>query len=67
MTLLEKGDNLFGERNNNKPLIISNIDFKDHQFYIYLTDMDVFNNTQILANLQLVVHCIKFRMDNQDL
>ena len=35
MTLLEKGDNLFGEMNNNKPLMRSNIDFKDHQFYIY--------------------------------
>ena len=29
MTLLEKGDNLFGEKNNNKPLMRSNVDFKD--------------------------------------
>ena len=43
MTLPEKGDNLFGEMNNNKLLMRSNVDFKDHQFYIYPTDMDVFN------------------------
>ena len=66
-TLLEKGDNLFGEMNNNKPLMRSNIDFRDCQFYIYPTDMDVFNYILILANLPLVVHYIKFRMDNQDL
>ena len=65
--LTRKGDNLFGEMNNNKLLMRSNIDFKDHQFYIYLTDMDVFNYILILANLPLVVHCTKFRMDNQDL
>ena len=67
MTLLEKGDNLFGEKNNNKPLMRSNVDFKDPQSYIYPTDMDVFNCILILANLPLVVHCIKSRMDNQDL
>ena len=33
----------------------------------YLTDMDVFNCTLILANSPLVVHCIKSRMDNQNL
>ena len=65
--LTKKGDSFFGEKNNNKPLMRSNVDFKDHQFYIYLTDMDVFNCILILANLPLVVHCIKFRMDNQDL
>ena len=31
------------------------------------TDMDIFNYILILANLLLVVHYIKFRMDNQDL
>ena len=45
----------------------TNIDFKDHQFFIYPTDMDIFNYILILANLLLVVHYIKFRMDNQDL
>ena len=28
--------------NNNKPLMRSNVDFKDHQSYIYPTDMDTF-------------------------
>ena len=67
MTLLEKGDSFFGEKNNNKPLMRSNVDFKDHQSYIYPTDMDAFNYIEIQANLLLVVHCIKFKMDNQDL
>ena len=31
----------------------SNVDFKDHQSYIYPTDMDVFNYILILANLLL--------------
>ena len=65
--LLEKGDSFFGVKNNDKPLIKSNIDFKDPQSYIYPTDMDVFNCILIEANLPLVVHCIKSRMDNQDL
>ena len=35
---------------------------------LHLPDyMDVFNCILILANLPLVVHCIKFRMDDQDL
>ena len=67
MTSLEKGDSFFGEKNNNKPLMRSIIDFKDHQSYIYPTAMDAFNCILIQANLPLVVHCIKFRMDNQDL
>ena len=67
MTLLEKGDNSFGEMSNNKPLMRSNVDFKNPQFYIYPTDMDVFNCILILANLPLAVHCIKSRMDNRDL
>ena len=67
MTLLEKGDNLFGEKNNSKHLMRSNIDFKDPQSYIYPTDIDAFNCILIQANLPQVVHCIKYRMDNQDL
>ena len=37
MTLPEKGDNLFGEMNNKKLLMRSNVDFKDHQF-LHLPD-----------------------------
>ena len=66
-TLLEKGDNLFGEMNKNKPLMRSNVDFKDLQSYIYPTNMDAFNCILIQANLPLVVHCIKSKTDNQDL
>ena len=65
--LTRKGRHFFGEKNNSKPLMRSNVDFKDPQFYIYPTDMDVFNCILILANLPLVVHYIKFRMDNLDL
>ena len=64
--LTRKGRQFIWEKNNNKPLMRSNKGFKDHQFYIYLTDMDIFNCILILANLPLVVCCIKFRMDNQD-
>ena len=67
MTLLEKGDSLLGKKNNSKPLMKLNTDFKDPQSYIYPIDMDVFNCNLILANFPLVVHCIKSRMDNQDL
>ena len=67
MTLLEKGDNLFGEKNNSRPLMRSNVSFKDHQSYICPTDMDAFNCIWIQANLPLEVHCIKYRTDNQDL
>ena len=42
-TLLEKADSFYGRKNNNKPLMRSNIDFKDPQSYIYPTDMDVSN------------------------
>ena len=48
--------------NNNKPLMRSNVDFKDHQSYIYPTDMDAFNCILIQANLPLVVPCIKYRL-----
>ena len=43
MTLLEKVDSFYGKKNSSKTLMRSNIDFKDLKFYIYLTDMDVFN------------------------
>ena len=38
MTLLEKVDGFFGRKSNNKPLMRSNVDFKDHQSYIYPKD-----------------------------
>ena len=38
MTLLEKIDRFSGRKSNNKLLMRSNVDFKDHQSYIYLTD-----------------------------
>ena len=66
MTLLEKGDSFFGRKNNNKPLMRSNVDYKDLRSYIYLTDMDAFNYTLTLVSLLLVVHYSKFRMDNQN-
>ena len=66
MTLPGKVDSFYGKKNSNKPLMRSNVDFKDLQFYIYLTDMAIFNCTLILANLPLIVRCTKFRMDNQD-
>ena len=65
MTSLEKGDNLFGEKNNKRPLMRSNIDYKDPQSYIYQIDMDGFNYIQTQASLPLVVHCTKFIMDSQ--
>ena len=35
------------------------------QSYIFPTDMDDSNYILIQANLPLVVHCIKFKMDSQ--
>ena len=43
MTALGKEDGLFGEKNNKRPLMRSNIDYKDPQSYIYPTDMDSSN------------------------
>ena len=65
MTLLEREDSLFGEKNNKRPLMRSNIDYKDPQSYIYPTDMDGSSCIQTLASSQLVAHCTKFRMDSQ--
>ena len=66
MTLPEKGDSFFGKKNNKRPLMRSNAEYKDPQSYIYPTDMDDSNYIQTLASLPLVVHCIKFKMDSQD-
>ena len=65
VTSLEREDSLFGEKNNKRPLMRSNIDYKDPQSYIYPTDMDGSNCIQTLASLPLVAHCTKFRMDSQ--
>ena len=67
MTLLEKGDSFFGRKSNNKPLMRSNVDYKDPQSYIYLTDMDNSNCILTPVNLPLVVRYTKFKMDNPKL
>ena len=66
MTLLEREDSLFGERNNKRPLMRSNTDYKHPQCYIYPTDMDGSSCIQILVSSPLVVCCIRFRMDSQN-
>ena len=66
-TSLEKEDSFFGEKNNKRPLMRSNIDYKDPQFYIYPTDMDDSNYILTPISLPLVVHCTRFRMDSQGL
>ena len=55
MTLLEKEDSLFGEKNNKRLLMRSNIDYKDPQSYIYPTDMDGSNCIQTPASSSLVM------------
>ena len=62
---LGKEDSLFGEKNNKRPLMRSNIDYKDPQFYIYPTDMGDSNYILTPVSLPLVVHCTRFRMDSQ--
>ena len=66
MTSLEKEDSSFGEKNNKRHLMKSNVDHKDPQFYIYPTDMEDFSYTLTAVSLPLVVHCNRFRMDSQD-
>ena len=61
MTSLGKEDSLFGEKNDKRPLTKSNVDYKDPQFYIYLTDMDDFNYILTPVSLPLVVHCTRFK------
>ena len=63
--LTRKGRQFFGRKNNKRPLMRSNADYKEPQSYIYLTDMDDSNYIQILVSLPLVVHCTRFRMDSQ--
>ena len=49
MTLLEKKNSFFGKKNNKRPLMRSNADYKDPQSYIYPTDMDNSNYIQTLG------------------
>ena len=62
--LTRKGRQFTWERNNRRPLRKLKVDCKDLQFYIYLTDKDDSNCILIPADLLLVVHCTKFKMDS---
>ena len=64
MTLHEKVDTLFGEKNNKRLLMKSKADCKDPQSYICQIGKGDFSCTQIQASLQQVVHSIKSRMAN---
>ena len=66
-TSLEKEDSSFGEQDNKRHLTKSNIDCKDPQFYIYLTDMEDFSYTLTPVSLLLIVHCTRLKMDSQGL
>ena len=55
---------IWGEKQQ-RPLMRSDIDYKDLQSNIYLRDMDGSNYIQIPASLPLIAHCTKFRMDSQ--
>ena len=64
--LTRKGRQFLWEKEQNKPLMRSNIDYKDLQSDIYLTDKDDSNCTQTLVSSPLVVCYTKFKMDNQN-
>ena len=63
--LTKMENSFFGRKNNKRPLMRSNADFKDPQSFIYPTDMDDSNCILTLVSLPLVVHCTKFRMDSE--
>ena len=65
MTLLEKENSYFGRKNNKRPLVRLNIDYKDPQSYISPIEMDDSSYIQTQVSLPLVVHYTKFKMDNQ--
>ena len=65
MTLLKGEDSFLVRKNNKRPLMRSNTDYKDPQSYIYPADMDDSSYIPIQVNLSLVVHCTKFKMDSQ--
>ena len=64
MTLQEKEDTLFGEKNNKRHLMKLRIDYKDPQSYICQIGKGDSSYIQIPANLPLVVKCIKSKMVN---
>ena len=66
--LTRKGRQFYlGRRTTKKPLMKSNVECKDSQFYIYLTDMEDFSYTLTPVSLLLVVHCTRFRVDSEGL
>ena len=65
--LTRKGRQFIWGEEQKRPLMRSNIDYRDPQSYIYQADMDGSNYIQTPASLPLVVHCTKFRMDSQGL
>ena len=52
-------------KNNRMPLKKLKVDYKDPQFCIYQKGKEDFSYTLTQANLPLVVHCIKSKMDIQ--
>ena len=58
-------DNSFGDKNNSQHLMKSKVDYKSHQYYIYLMVREDFTYTQILVSMLQVVLCTKFKMVNQ--
>ena len=60
--LTRKRNTLYGEKNSRRHLMKSKVDCKDSQFYICQIDKGNSNYIQTLANLPLVVHCIKSKM-----
>ena len=64
MTLQEKEDTLFGEKNNKRHLMKLRIDYKDPQSYICQIGNDDPNYIQIPGNLPLVACCVKSKMVN---
>ena len=65
--LTRKGRHFVWGEKQQKELKKSRVDYKDHEFYICLTDKDNSNCTQTQADLLLVVHCTKFKMDSLNL
>ena len=64
--LTRKGRQFLWEKEQQQAFDEINIDYKDPQSYIYLTDMDDFNCILTPVNLPLVVCYTKFKMDNQN-
>ena len=65
--LNRKGRQFVWGEEQQKALTKSNVDCKDPQFYIYLTNMEDFSYTLTPVSLLLVVHYTRFKMDTQGL